>query len=894
MAEKAWTVHVVPETHWDREYYIPFQGFRRRLVKMCDKLLAILDADPAYRFVFDGQTVVLEDYTEIRPEMREKLAAHISAGRLLVGPGYVCPDEWLVSAEALVRNFLLGHLIAEDYGRVMKAGYLPDPFGHVSQLPQILAGFGIDNVLFMRGLGDREWKAAGEKTEFWWAAPDGTKILAVFLKDSYCNAMLLGWRGDWWAEDPVADLQLAAEQAKAKLASLIPFATTRHILFNSGCDNTMPQPDLSAVLAYLNRAVPEAEFCISTYEEYVEKVRQENPDLATVEGEFHGAKFWQILSGILSSRMYLKLANERCQALLEKYAEPLQAWAWVEGSDYEAALLWHAWRHVLRNHAHDSIGGCSGDQVHFEMLSRFDQAEQIGELLASEAAARIGSRLAVRVPHVPDDAPYGRMIVVYNPSSWRRREVVALNTSAPLAPDKLPPQIVVYDADGTPVPAQIGHSTIGESRHPHPLGMNTWDFQLLWLADVPALGFRAYSATCGKQASWQTDVQAGETWLANEFLHVTVAGDGSVFLTDRRTRQQYGPLNVFEDQEDAGDEYDWSWAPAGHILTTFGHPASVSLVEAGPVRASLRIDRILRVPKELSPDRQRRSGETTDLHITTLVSVAPNSPRLDFETTVHNTAKDHRLRVLFCAPVDVQQCHVQGHFDVVERELDLPEAPDWVQAPQPTHCTKGFVDISDGRSGLGVVTFGLPEYEVKKWATGQAVAVTLLRCCGWLGRPDHPARGYIVGPKFETPGAQCLGTYTFRYAVVPHSGTWLDADLWHHAEAMRAPLKPFELPLLAREGRGEIGYLEVSPRTMVVTAVKKADRSDDLVVRFVNIGNFEDEAVLTFCRPLARAALGNLNEEPIRELQPQGRNLRIRARSREIVTLLVQFGDQDG
>ncbi|MCX7600196.1 MAG: glycosyl hydrolase-related protein [Armatimonadetes bacterium] len=882
-------VHVVPETHWDREYYMPFQCFRRRLVKMCDKLLAILDADPGYRFVFDGQTVVLEDYAEIRPQMREKLAEHIRSGRLLVGPGYICPDEWLVSAEALVRNFLLGHLTAENYGRVMKAGYLPDPFGHISQLPQILAGFGIDNVLFMRGLGDREWLAAGEKTEFWWAAPDGTKILAIFLKESYCNAMLLGWRGDWWAEEPVADVELAIEQARARLASLTPFATTRHILFNNGCDNTMPQPDLSRVVATLNAATPEAEFRISTYEEYVESVRHETPELATVTGEFHGAKFWQILSGILSSRMYLKLANERCQALLEKYTEPLQAWAWVEGAEYEAALLWHAWRHVLRNHAHDSIGGCSGDQVHSEMVSRFDQAEQVAEILASEAATYIGRKLAVRVPDVPSNAPYAKMVVVYNPSSWRRCEVVGLCTSAPLPRDSVPPQLIVRDADGQPVPAQIANSRLGESRHPHPAGMNTWEFEALWIADVPPLGFRAYSVACGAAPKWQTDLRAGETWLANEFLHVTTAADGNIFLTDRRTGQQYGPLNVFEDREDAGDEYDWSWAPAGQTLTSAGQPASVSLVEKGPVRATLRIDRAFTVPAQLAPGRQHRSDETTELRLSTLLSLTCRSPRLDFETTVHNAARDHRLRVLFCAPVRIERCQVQAHFDVVERDLAPPEAIDWVQPPQPTHCTKGFVDLTDGEKGLGVLTFGLPEYEVKDWAEGKAVAVTLLRCCVWLGRHDHPARGYIVGPKFETPGAQCLGTYTFRYSVVPHSGTWLDAGLWHHAEAIRAPLKPFELPLAERDGPGETGYLELRPQTMVVTAIKKAEQSEDLVVRFVNIGTCEEEAVLTFGRPLTCARLANLNEEPLAEVGFAGRELRVPVRKRQIVTVPVRF-----
>jgi mannosylglycerate hydrolase len=134
---------IVSETHWDREWYLPFQEYRARLVILVDKLLKILDSDPKFsNFTFDGQTIVLEDYLEVKPENKTLLKKYITERRISVGPWYVLPDEFLVSGEAIVRNLMLGHKIAREFGRVMRAGYIPDPFGHITQLHHIYEGNG--------------------------------------------------------------------------------------------------------------------------------------------------------------------------------------------------------------------------------------------------------------------------------------------------------------------------------------------------------------------------------------------------------------------------------------------------------------------------------------------------------------------------------------------------------------------------------------------------------------------------------------------------------------------------------------------------------------------------------------------------------------------------------
>ena len=180
-----WKIHIVSHTHWDREWYLPFQIFRARLVKMIDSLLNILSKEADFRyFTLDGQTIVLEDYLEIRPDKAEELKKRIKEGRILIGPWYILPDEFLVSGESLIRNLILGDKIARKFGRVMRIGYMPDTFGHIEEMPQIRRGFEIDNFVFWRGYTADEKR----RSEFIWRAKDGSEVIAVNLPDGYFNA----------------------------------------------------------------------------------------------------------------------------------------------------------------------------------------------------------------------------------------------------------------------------------------------------------------------------------------------------------------------------------------------------------------------------------------------------------------------------------------------------------------------------------------------------------------------------------------------------------------------------------------------------------------------------------------------------------------------------------
>ena len=306
------TIHVLSHTHWDREWYLPFQQFRVRLVELINQLLELLDADPAYyAFMLDGQAIALEDYLEIHPEREAQIGRYVQDGRLLIGPWYILPDEFLVSPEATIRNLLMGERVCRRFGPKMDIGYIPDPFGHIGQMPQILCGFGIDVACLWRGVGEAP-------TELRWRAPDGSEVLLLHLRDSYSNAARLPTDEDGFVQG-LAELR----------DSLVPYATTSHVLAMQGTDHMRPRPDIPRLLTAADARLEDTRVVHSTLPRYLAAVRDELGEgashLPSIDGELRSPQRAQLLPGVLSTRMWIKQRNHACETLLERWAEPFVA-----------------------------------------------------------------------------------------------------------------------------------------------------------------------------------------------------------------------------------------------------------------------------------------------------------------------------------------------------------------------------------------------------------------------------------------------------------------------------------------------------------------------------------------------------------------------------------------
>ncbi|MBF6589822.1 MAG: hypothetical protein IVW57_04730 [Ktedonobacterales bacterium] len=955
---------VVPHTHWDREWYQTFQQFRMRLVGAVDRVLEVLEGDPSFRFfMLDGQTVVLEDYLAIRPENAGRLQALAHAGRLQVGPWYLQPDEFLVGGESLIRNLQIGMRMAEPYGGAMPVGYVPDTFGHIAQLPQILRGFGLDNAVLWRGVGPEI-----EQSAFRWAAPDGTDVLVIWLshETGYSNAALLPLDG----EQMVARVGLIASALK-------PRATTNVLLLMNGSDHLAPQAGLPEALEAANTHLREQEMhlFLGTLPEYVGIVREGAAPLSTHTGELRSSYRAHLLPGVYSARMWLKQRNAACEALLTCWAEPATTWAWALGEAHPTALLGLSWNYLLKNHPHDSICGCGIDQVHREMLPRFDQSEQIAEELTARALDALVRQVDTRAPD------HAVPVVVFNSGGGPRTDLVRCEAQLRV------PEVEVVDGAGRVLPHQVlaSHSeellrqevdkalvvsmlgiasdgqvlnyvitdvrvglapepglatievTVSTRGTPNPaiieraradvqamalredittfraIAREAPRTELLLLArDVPAHGgqtlFLCPKTERGEPepgtASFPADQPGGvhgtQGHLENAYLAVTVeAESGALTLRDKSRGREYTGLNQIVDSGDVGDLYTYCPPASDWRITEPCRLPLIELTESGPMRAVLRITRVYRLPVACTRERNARSGETVECAVVSEVMLAADARRVEIRTTVENQARDHRLRVLFPVPFVVESADAEGVFEVARRPTRQPTPPsgdwaDWAEVPVDTHPQKRFVSVGEMGRGLAVLNRGIAEYEVlpRDERQGSVIALTFLRCVEWLSRNDLVTRKGHAGPALQTPEAQGIGTHIFEYALVPHAGTWYaeDALVIREAEAFEVPMRA----CVAEAHTGPLApawsFVEAAPAGLRVSAVKRAERGDGVVVRVHNPRAEPVAAELALALPFRGVRTVTLNEEDVRgprdEVVVSGQRVRFSLRGGEIRTLL--------
>jgi mannosylglycerate hydrolase len=747
---------IVPHTHWDREWYLTFQDFRWKLVRALDAIVETLRADPSFtHFMLDGQTVLLDDYLELRPERREELRSLVETGRLSAGPWYVQPDDILVTGEALIRNLERGLAGARALGRPMMVGYLPDSFGHIGSLPSILAGFGIGFAAFMRGPGPTL-----DKAFFEWTARDGSRVLVAYLIDGYGNGAELPM--DAATIGSVLD-ELHRRQEGA-LISAVP------LLVMNGIDHRSVDTALPGVLA---AAGLHDDAVLGSLEEYMEASRGHLSDeIPRWTGELRSVHRCPITVGCTSVRHWIKREDQAISTLLERRAEPLAALASLLGAPYPREAIDLAWRHLLLNQPHDSICGCSIDPVHDDMRYRYAQARGLARNVVEDAARHIAGRLGT-------PSARGQAVVVLNPGPARRARAISFTVA------DMPAQPVLQNAagelfrvqasteSGEPAlffderfrPAQL-RLAMGLVRNGEIMSYRiqnaraTWESETVlrvdvmlaeggasgfdwnaWIAEtapllnrkglttvhavgtrfgrktvlfaalLPAFGAETFvlrSLGAGEEAPAAAALHAHARALENERYRVRVLGDGSLELFDKSSGQLYSRLGRLVDSGDRGDEYNYDPPPGDRIIDRpfrrlpLARALRTRLVEKGPVRATLRIEADYRVPAMLTPDRRGRSRRTTVIRTVRFVSLAAGASRVEIRAEVDNTACDHRLRAHFPLPGASAGSEAGGTFETVKRGSrpeSLPPRPtrggvasDLSQEqPAATHPFTGFV-----------------------------------------------------------------------------------------------------------------------------------------------------------------------------------------------------------
>ncbi len=928
-------VYIVSHTHWDREWYLPRHRFRVSLVRVLREVLEALEADNRYEhFMLDGQAILLEDYLEVMPQDADRIRRLVERGRLSIGPWYILPDEFLVSGEAHVRNLLYGRRVCRRFGAAQRVGYMPDSFGHIAQMPQLLRRAGLDAFVYTRGNGD---EIARLGTEYRWRAPDGSEVLAVQQVGGYCNAGGLGYEEIWEAHtDREPDIARAVAQVGRLLEKMDRASSTSVRLLNNGCDHFPVQARFDAILTALESAYPQMRFHHTSLEAFVRALRAAGAPEQRHEGELLGGKHHPILSGVWSARMPLKQRNEEAQTLLEQVVEPAAAYmAFVHGRDVPRGLIDAAWKKLLENHPHDSICGCSTDEVHREMMPRFAGAIQSAEQLLVQFLNVLAPSFA---RHAADDERV--TLLVFNPLPVRRTEVIerlvilppgAATDDLELVDDRggrMAFEVTAVEhverfwgidyrqelySDRQQAAFDVYRKRFGArilKRGPEAQTADTYVWLRFVAADLPAVGARRIEVRHGSSRSDRArasdpgrarTVRRDGHRIENHAVQATLHPNGVIDLLDKTSGRLFPGLNLLEDVEDVGDEYDYGAAAQSETITSADAPGAVRVLWETPLSCALEAESRLVLPASIHSSRSRRARRRVACPFRVRIGLDAHRPWVDLQVWFDNRARDHRLRALFPTPIRSGEALSDGHFLINRRPIDRPAGADWVQPPPETMPQQGFCLLEDDRGGLAVFNRGLPEFAPLppgRVSPGTALAVTLLRCVGWLSRDDFAERRYAnAGPTLHTPEAQCLGPHTFRLGLYPFGGDHLAADVAGWSRRFRtAPIVKQGVGQGIGQGVGQgvdpaaIGLIEKAASPVLVTAVKPHAERATLVVRCVNLAAEPREEMLTFGPPVASAWRADLLEEREDALRVRhGHHLTVRLGAHEIGTFEIQF-----
>ncbi|MDR2833625.1 MAG: alpha-mannosidase [Streptococcaceae bacterium] len=868
-------VYIVSHSHLDREWYMPYEQHHMRVVELFDELIDSFENDPSFKyFHLDGQTIPLDDYLEVKPQNEPLIRKYIKEGRLCIGPFFILQDDFLISSEANTRNTLIGLQEVEKYGgKPVKLGYFPDTFGNMGQTPQMMKLSGIDAAAFGRGVKPTGLNNvvsdsySSQFSEMNWQGPDESTIFGLLFANWYSNGN----------EIPTTKEEAISYWEK-KLEEVEKYASTNHLLMMNGVDHQPLQKDVGQAIDLANELFPDYEFKHSHFNEYLEAVQKDLPnDLATVRGELTSQETsgWYTLANTASSRVYLKQENIKTQTLLENVAEPLVVLA-NETTGYNPSdELRYAWKYLLQNHPHDSICGCSVDEVHQEMMIRYKKAQEVAKFVRDEATRRISEEINTS-KFAKNTFPF----VVFNTAGTQKTSKQEVKIEIDRIPfsakwpgvgfDELvkrkTPEFSVIDENGMEIPSVIkeikvefGYDLPKDGfRIPY---MAKYAYVDVLIENLPMMSYQTFALSPKKSTIHPKNLVNTENILENEFLKAQIMSDGSLTLTNKKTGKVYEKQLVFENVGDIGNEYIFKQSADNLTLYSTQFPFKVEMIEDNALNTIVELTNYMEIPvsadETLELEQQRvtditnrkakRSNQTKTLVLKTQIQLTKNSKSLTFKTIFMNEMKNHRLRVLFDTNIISKEHYAQSIFEVVKRPNKVSKY--WENPTNPQHQHE-FVNIHDEENGLTVGNIGLNEYEILE---GNTIALTLLRATGEMG--DW---GY-----FPTPEAQCLGEQVVEYTLQAHNKESYYESL-QQAVAFKIPFTTVQTKVQNGTLKSHSSFVTSNSDVLMITALKVSEDKKGMILRGFSLDNEEthDLNLNVFDK---KAKLVNLLEESIGE-----------------------------
>lgn len=873
-------IFIISHTHWDREWYQTFQGYRKRLVFLMDQLIETMEKNNEYKFFhFDGQTIVLEDYLEIRPENKERLKKLIKEGRIIIGPWYVMPDEFLVSGESLVKNINIGMDICDEYNAdSMKVGYVTDIFGHNNQFPQILKGFGINTALLYRGIGNYP------KDGFVWEAVDGNQVLVHKLdrEMSYSN-FYLGFR------KLIENKEFTREDINETFSKLLEFlsesATSENILMMDGVDHIEIEPRLPEILNILREEFRDVEFEHTTLENYFQNKDQIQSNLETIHGELYevgkegGVN--QVIKNVLSSTVHLKQMNNKCETELSRIAGALDIIANIatDNANNAKGFLDRAWKFIIENHPHDSICGCSISQVHKENEYRFGQAEQI----ISEVINYSKKNICKNINTLSFNTD--KVVTILNFSEQQLDEIVVVDIA--FENDDFG-NFAIYDENGNEIPFQL-LNTYGGAEFKHTFGrLPEFPYMHHKFIAIPVkidgIGWRSYGIKkitnqfegFAYKAHYPPIRNVGTMLISsneidNGLLLITIHQNGTLSIKDKETGRIHDNLLYFESCGDYGDGWFYRKPIREERAISLTSVGYTRIQNDGALVTELDITTELLLPKSLT------NKETDKLVISTNIIIRKNSKRIDFKTTVNNKILNHRLRVLFDTNLETDTFNALTPFYMTKRDIKMDSKKDYVEIETFVSPNQGVVCLKDDTGTVGLYNKGLYEVEIKDNAK-RTVALTLFRSITTE-----------VGGKYAEVGSQ-IRNMTFDYAIELATPETKISEITSRGLQFKTGLRTEISNPTTGNLMSNYSFLSIDEPGIIISTIEST-KDKNTILRLYNSTDDDRNVTIKTGVSIVKISLMDLRGNAVKKDIEHGKSsFKLKFKKGEIISLKIEFG----
>lgn len=899
-------IHVIPHSHWDREWYFTTSRSKVYLMKDLGDVLNTLENDPEFKyFMVDAQGSLLDDYIKWRPQDKERISKLVNDGRLVIGPWYTQTDQLVISGESIVRNMYYGMKRCESFGKYMNVGYVPDSFGQSGNMPQIYRQFGIEDTLFWRGVSDDMVK----HTDYNWRGDDGSVVFTTQIPFGY-------YIGGNIPEEPEENEEFWQKECLEKAGGR---SATRHIYFPNGFDQAPVRTNLPQLVKERNEKDPENEYVISCIEDYIKDVKSENPELEEVQGELVIAKHMRIHKSIFSSRSDLKVMNTQIQNYVTNVMEPLLTISYNLGNEYPHEAVAEIWKLLFENAAHDSIGSCISDTANEDVYVRYKQARDIAVNLVE-----LHSRLIAT--NVKNDADM--TFTAINTLPQKRKDTVIVKTYVPGG------KFAIIDEKGNDVDYTIIKSrdltdyVLSQTIMLDPSRKFYVPDQVLEVTmaikanDVPALGYVQYSIDTQKDSHKET---ADKKVLENKYYTIEVEENGSLTIVDKANNVTYKNQGILVENGDDGDSFNYS--PPRKDMEVFSNESKCTVKISGSDiydQAEIHFDMV--VPADLDERAEGKVSVTMLVDMT--VALRKDSKVIDFNVKVDNKGLSHRLCVLFDSQIVSAFNYADQQFGLIkrpnyyEKEMKLymesmnnktekkagiqelanwaNDQSTWQEPPISIEPTQSYVSLTDGKTGIAVIPEGVREYEV---LDDSKIRLTLFRTYGFMGKENLIYRpGRASGERIiETPAAQLLKEMEFNFGFTSYAGDINDSDIDTLAKQYNTNLEVYtyaeflngRLIFSQREIEGQnakIHSLFETEGNLVVSAVKKAEEDDGYIIRLYNGKDHKDlDDKIKFNFDIKEAYYTNLKEEKTEEIKVENNTISVKELSHcKFVTIWVK------